>query len=204
MGVSALLISPTLLGKIPVTVSTAMANNNEGTAQPSFALPPDMLSEAMSSDAGDKTVTSVNFATNPYESQGGLIAVEDATDDAQRRRWRRRRRLLAFGNASDTTNATKTTTAGALQNGSSVTGLSVGGVKVANLTTPIQITIPLPSTATYNPAELNETFVLNCSANGSLPGDSVRTTEDLERADFCGYTQCSPPPANNKTLINIF
>ena len=68
-------------------------------------------------------VTSTNWASNPFQSQGETY-VED------------RRRLRANDTVSVTSSVKsgEETTSGALQNGSTVAGLIVGGLKIANLT----------------------------------------------------------------------
>ena len=188
LGVSALKISSSLLGQVPVTVSVATATKNAGGVQPSFGLPSDMLSGS----GGDFTATAINYGTNPYANQGATVASDDDEDDGgdgaqrrerreRRRRRRRRRRLLGEDDGQESTE-------GSLESNSTVTGLSVAGVVVSDLSSAIVITMALPTSSDdTDDGASNETttHVLNCTKNGTVLAREV-TTEDLSRAENCG------------------
>ena len=177
LGMTALKISATVLSHTLVTVETKMATKNSDLVQPSFTLPPNMLGNIdESGNAQDKSVTSTNWATNSYTSQ-------DSDREDSRRLAARLQRHLTSSNDDDGG------TSGALQNGSSVTSLSVIGSTVTNLTDPIIMTLSLPTTLlAASDLKDNATFELNCSKNETVPAREAWTSQDVARADYCGYT----------------
>ena len=116
-------------------------------------------------------------------SREGVIVLVAATD----RRVEALGKLHRFGDRAADDDA-DTTTSGALHNGSTVTSLTIGDLEIANLTTPFVMTLALPSVAYYSESDLyaNLTYTLNCTRNGTLPPKNVYTTEELERAEYCG------------------
>ena len=153
-------------------MNVATAHKNAGNVQPSFDLPSDMLTGV----SGDFTATAINYGSNPYATLGATLSTDD--DNAARRR-----RL---------TKDSDVTTEGALQSNSSVTGLSIAGVAVSDLTSAIVITMALPRSSYTDGGDddsINKTttHMLNCTMNGTLSGGNTVTNEDLDRAEGCGF-----------------
>ena len=127
----------------------------------------------LSGNDGDFTATAVNYGTNPYAYQGATV--NSTGDDSA------------------------ASTEGSLQSNSSVTGLSISGVDVSDLSSAIVIKmgLPTPTDEFFNEhrrrlassSMSNETttvHVLNCTMNGTVLDREV-TTEDLSRAENCGH-----------------
>ena len=73
---------------------------------------------------------------------------------------------------------------GALQNGSSVTALSMSGVSVTGLDDPIVLTLPLPTSAVEMDVADPVTYTLNCTV-GHPPVQAGITSQDIARAAQC-------------------
>ena len=92
---------------------------------------------------------------------------------------------------------------GALQNGSSVVGLSIGNLVIENLSLPVVVALPLPRTLTF-PGGLPspEIHALKCPKNVSLPllyqPGVPRTDVELDRAQYCGYEFPEVPAAGGQ------
>lgn len=75
LGVTNLVVSPFLLASTAVRVSPVMATEQaaDGSYQPSFMLPANLLDSQGLSLQEEETVLGTNWAQNPYEAEGGAL-----------------------------------------------------------------------------------------------------------------------------------